>query len=194
MKIQASIIAFSVTVSAVFADLPPEAEELLSKLSNWELDQQVELQQRVATKRAEVSKVLNHIVSERTKAGDLDGALAIREKLEALTPPAPESKEPIPASKKESDEFDADKLVGTEWENGGKRVLFATDRHIKVTWSEGTKATQYNYQVTGPWEVTFTIHGTGENEIISVSKDYGEIEMTGGPKLKRVKTAANIAE
>jgi len=69
------------------AELPPESAELTKKLRDWELEQQVELQQRIRTKRSEVAELLRKQLEVSTKAGDLDGALSIRKEIEKLTGP-----------------------------------------------------------------------------------------------------------
>lgn len=68
----------------VHGQLPKESAELITQLKDWELDQQAELQQQIKKKRKEVAAVLEGHLVEATKAGNLDGALAIREEIKKV--------------------------------------------------------------------------------------------------------------
>lgn len=78
----------------VHGQLPQESADLISQLKNWELDQQVALQQEMKEKRKQVAAVLERHLEETTKAGDLEGALAIRKEIEKLSPPEVEEPKP----------------------------------------------------------------------------------------------------
>ena len=64
--------------------LPAEAKQLLDRLDFWEGVQREELKKRLAEKRSEVVAALKEELTKVTKKGDLDGALAIRDKIAEL--------------------------------------------------------------------------------------------------------------
>ena len=65
--------------------LPPESQELLQKLKEWELEKQIELKKEFEEKRRTVATVLKQHVTAATKRGDLDSAIAIQKQIDALT-------------------------------------------------------------------------------------------------------------
>ncbi len=139
----------------VFGELPENAQELITKLNNWELDQQAELQQRIKAKREEVIKVLERMLQETTKTGDLDGAIAIKGEIERLHPPTEsqvstqQSAPPLgsPASK-------AVELVGDHVELEGGLNKRKDSKLAK--WSKGGKATWKRATVNpGNYEIVF---------------------------------------
>ncbi|MEM9281129.1 MAG: C-type lectin domain-containing protein [Verrucomicrobiota bacterium] len=80
-------------LSAIFVpiaapcELPEGAATMVSKLAAWELDKQAELQAELQKKRDEVISVLEREMESTTRAGDLEGALAIKAEIERLRKP-----------------------------------------------------------------------------------------------------------
>ncbi len=68
------------------AELPEESATLIQKLNEWELEKQAELQTELQKKRQEVVAILQRQLEATTKAGDLDGALAIKKEIKRLSP------------------------------------------------------------------------------------------------------------
>ena len=66
--------------------LPTGVDELVTKLANWEKQQAASYEKLVADKRSAVAKALVPHMEKATKAGDLDGAVAIREVINSLLP------------------------------------------------------------------------------------------------------------
>ncbi|MEM9282709.1 MAG: hypothetical protein AAGA96_12850 [Verrucomicrobiota bacterium] len=64
--------------------LPPAAQDLADKLIEWEAQQQASLDTRIAEKRIEIAKMMEGILSKETAAGNLDGAIKMREYIEFL--------------------------------------------------------------------------------------------------------------
>ena len=94
MKTFPTITIFLAVPLLAIAEIPDQAKDILAKLSNWELDKQAELQREISDKRTEVVAVLERILEQRTRAGDLDGALSIRKEIDRLSPAAPSVTEP----------------------------------------------------------------------------------------------------
>jgi hypothetical protein len=69
------------------SQLPEKAGDLVSKLKNWELEQQVSLQKTIHEKRQQVVAALEEELTLTTKSGDLEGALAIKKAIEELAKP-----------------------------------------------------------------------------------------------------------
>jgi len=83
-----SLFAFFVSVSALSADeasLPKDAKELLSKLENFEHEQLAKAHAVISEKRAGVVGVLKSQMDRETRAGNLEGALALKGKIESLS-------------------------------------------------------------------------------------------------------------
>jgi len=78
------IVSTSFTILAHGSDLPPAAQELASKLEDWEGQQRAALEERIDEKRHQVVGALNAQLENVTKKGDLDGALAIRKYIESI--------------------------------------------------------------------------------------------------------------
>ncbi len=89
MKLVRFPIVWLILVVNAFAQekqLPTESKELTDKLSAWELDLQAEMQQEIRAKRNEVIELLEKHLESATRSGDLDGAIAIRAKIQELRP------------------------------------------------------------------------------------------------------------
>jgi len=65
--------------------LPPEAENLKTKLEEWESERQKELAEEIQKKRGEVVIALQSQLQSATQGGDLDGAIAIRNLIAQLS-------------------------------------------------------------------------------------------------------------
>jgi len=78
------IFSASFAVFAQNSDLPPTAQELATKLQDWEAQQRASLEKEIEEKRVQVSEALNAQLEQATKDGDLDGALAIRTYMNSL--------------------------------------------------------------------------------------------------------------
>jgi len=74
----------SLPLSASEGPLPEKAQELLSKLKAWERQQDEELLSRKVKMRAQVSERLSLLLQQETKAGNLNGAVAIRDAITQL--------------------------------------------------------------------------------------------------------------
>ena len=66
------------------AELPNESAELIKKLSDWELELQVELKDKIKTKRSEIVEILEKHLDSTTRAGDLEGAISLKKEIERL--------------------------------------------------------------------------------------------------------------
>ena len=88
--------------------LPEAAKGIVEKLAQFEAKTLLEAQVKIEQKRGEVIKYLEAQIDKQTRAGNLDGAMAIREevaRLKALNPPSEES---LAAAKQESVEPEND--------------------------------------------------------------------------------------
>ena len=90
------------------AQVPAPSATLLEKLSAWELEQQVALQQATEKKRAEVAAILQQHLLEATKAGDTAAAQAIGKEIERLLPSNRPLRPAPPLSKPEAHPFPPD--------------------------------------------------------------------------------------
>ncbi len=72
-------------VLPLYAELPGESEALIEKLNEWELEEQVKLQEEISKKRSEVILVLRKQFEDANQSGDLDGGVAIMSEIERLT-------------------------------------------------------------------------------------------------------------
>ena len=81
-------------------DLPEETKELIESLENWESIQLEKYQDLVEAKRKEVVALMKAHLEKTTKTGDLEGALAIKEKIEFFES---EAGTPVPVGKGYSD-------------------------------------------------------------------------------------------
>ncbi len=110
LYIASILVALLATVGAQDEKkLPTESQDLINRLADWELEKQAALQAEMKAKRAEVVAVLQRHLAHATKSGDLDGALAIRQKITELTPQPTKSVEqpqpPTPEPPKDSKRF-----------------------------------------------------------------------------------------
>lgn len=82
------------------SQLPEKAGDLVTKLKNWELEQQASFQKTIHEKRLQVVAALESELTLATKSGDLEGALAIKKAIEELAKPIYEGApmKPLPTS------------------------------------------------------------------------------------------------
>jgi hypothetical protein len=116
---QTLILFFAISVVAQDSKLPPAARDLASKLEQWEAEQKAEYDARILEKRQQVIQALNVALENATKSGDLDGALAIRNYIQSLSPSNEEPKTsgiPMPEKKEKPDH----KWLIGEWIEEGK--------------------------------------------------------------------------
>lgn len=174
-----TISILAACMSHAQAQLPDGAKELISKLSNWELDRQADLQKEIQGKRNEVAKLLQAMLEQQTKSGDLEGALAIKQEIERIQLPLtekPQEAEQAPADKPDSKAPELDWFVGQTWGAGGA-TTFAFEPEGK-----GVK----NYRgVPSPmkWEIlesgVVRVFGAGAPEFFRFkSRRRGEIAKT----------------
>ncbi len=155
MKNAFLLILFGVFNLTSYADdkLPPSAKELTDKLENWETEKRAEFEAEVAAKRAEVVRILERQLTEITRAGNLDGALAIRQKIATLKPQLKETEQ-----KPDEPEHQQDRtrrtleraLVGTKWKMTPKGR--ANEDGVVITFVDRKNATVG--EVKSDWEVT----------------------------------------
>lgn len=116
-RIALSIVFLSLAAKPLVAQedskLPRKASALIEQLNDWEQERRIKFEAELDAKRNQVAQLLRRHQEEATKAGDLDGAIAIREAIEALSGNA-DQKEPAGAptdTKAESDQLP----VGSVW-------------------------------------------------------------------------------
>lgn len=127
MKIFIISFLFALT-SFALAELPEETASILEKLKAWELERQIELQEEIREKRSEVVEVLEKQLAATTKAGNLQGALAIKEELKRLVPLAAGEEKPMLGEKEEK------VRIPREAYRGSKSHYLWIDK--QVSWAE----------------------------------------------------------
>jgi len=147
------IAIFAIPANAQEAKMPADAQQLATKLIDWEKGEREQLDKKIAEKKAHVATALEAHLTTATQNGDLDGALAIRKFIESLKAEGAEVKMAGPESQQESVEpFTA---PGERWEGisaTGAQVSFEVRRDGKLDFeSENVKA-------------VWVIDKTGENE------------------------------
>lgn len=89
MALAAFLIA---SVAPAAEELPEESETLLRNLEQWEFVEKAHLEEKLKEKRRQVVETLRRHQASHTRLGDLDTALAIKKRadaLEALIPQPP---------------------------------------------------------------------------------------------------------
>lgn len=187
MKILISSLLLALAIPTLHAELPAEAGDLLSKLASWEIDQQVELQKRIQEKRAEVSKFLERIVEERTKTGDLDGALAVKAKIEELTTAAYGSKDhstdDSESSMEDSNEFNPANTtwIGSKGPMEGWEFDFSENGEMAAKRPDGKTFRRWTWKIDEAGE--FYIKGAADRDEFrraEINKDRKEFEWNLG--------------
>lgn len=146
-----SLLVLNLTATADSEKLPPEASDLLGKLSDWEQEEKKLFDAKIQEKREQVAVLLDRILENSTKAGDLDGALAIREALKSLR--TGESVEPIA---KPTPPSTATPVQGIwKWlfgqsirfdEDGQGAVITPANHEWQMQWKEGSDGSiEVNY-------------------------------------------------
>ncbi|MDF1852709.1 MAG: C-type lectin domain-containing protein [Verrucomicrobiales bacterium] len=98
-----SVITFQI---AVGQNLPKESRELLNKLKEFEEKTYSEADSFIAEKRKQVLQVLETHMSEATKQGNLEAALAVREEIASLKIGLPTEKSAPPEIPKDAIYFE----------------------------------------------------------------------------------------
>lgn len=112
--------------------MPVGAQDLTSKLEQWEVEQKSEYDARIQQKRLQVVQALNVALQNATKSGDLDGALAIRNYIQKIEPSPNPSKSIEPEMSAKKEKLDHEWLIG-EWVEEGKE-----DGNLMIINKDGT--------------------------------------------------------
>jgi len=86
-RIQGSLLAVLISISAAQADLPDGAKALLGQLDEFETQALKPAQEQIAGARKQAAALLEAEMVSATRAGDLEGALAIKTEMERLQKP-----------------------------------------------------------------------------------------------------------
>lgn len=147
-------------VSSDETALPAESQQLIERLEEWESAEREEFEKMVQAKTAEVVTLLETQLTATTKKGDLDGALAIRRKIEELNAKLlPNTGQQLAAwlaarkiefkakSGKHVIKFESDNsaLLFFKSEPGQKITYKAlSDRHVELRWGKTNYRLEYS--------------------------------------------------
>jgi len=95
--ILALVLAGISTISLPAEDLPVDVANVLEKLGEFEAQERIKAEQIIRDKQLQVVKFLQGALDRETKAGNLEGALLIKAKIESLGPKATPEKPTMPA-------------------------------------------------------------------------------------------------
>jgi len=184
------IFLIASTATSLFAQLPKEADELVSKLSNWELDRQAELQKEIQAKRGEVVRLLERVLVETTKSGNLEGALAIKNEIERLSQTKLTQPEAAPPTVEEQVRL-KDYLIGSSWIASGSKIIFIDRKTARFVGSEN-KEREISYEIVD--EGAFNIFWSSTPNKCVLSEDRQSFTEAERTKWSLTKQAANKTE
>jgi hypothetical protein len=151
--------------------MPREAQELSEKLSSWQAEARATLDKEIQDKTAQVIAALNSHLTQATKAGDLEGAIAIRNYITEL-----QSRTRIAETPNEGEESHAPSAATKPLE---KRKETWTGKHPKTgieieleSRGDGTFNWKFSDSWTGHW--TFRRHENGEYHLWEVNGSVKE--------------------
>ncbi len=147
MKLEVTILmtcaCFFGSSALIAQELPESAKKLIQKLDQFEAEQLEIARKRIQEKRKEVMKALEFQMTAETRAQNLDGALAIRNKIDEL-------KDPVSFAESKDDEENSPQQPSDGFAKWLGTVQFETSKDwiLKVEGSEVLLAYPTNPEAT----------------------------------------------
>ena len=177
------VILTAATVS--FGENPNEPKELVSLRESYQKARTTAM----APIEKKYSDALASMKERLTKAGNLEGALAVDAELKTLIPPiSPDKDGKLRLSKlKTVEEFTA-WLMTTTWKNPGKTVYrFPTPDKVEFTKEDG-QIISYPITIVKVGTISWTYASNNKPEIIEIDSDLNSAKSKVSGKLERIDT------
>ena len=178
------MMLLAISSQVVFAQLPKDSQDLISKLTNWELDRQAELQKEIEAKRSEVIEVLKKHLRTTTKAGNLEGALAIRKEIERLT----DSNATTTAPTNIIDSTTTKSVVATKWQYRSIGIgslvtaTFQENGKLLISTADGRITKTKGWRSNEDGTATVTMDGVTEIQTWTFSEDFDSAKIENSTK------------
>lgn len=151
MKLPLTVLILGLTTllwSDESTKLPADAERVIERLEKFESDKYAEVQKEIRNKRQEVAKYLKTLLDRETKMGKLESALAIKNKIEALT-----ESNVSPGKPAEDSAADFD-ITSTVWKahsgpDTNRSIEFLEDGKMKIHLGNGGGWHDWKWQSLG---------------------------------------------
>ena len=185
MKIALASLFLAFPLLGLSDDLPPITKSLVEKLNDWEDDKRDSVSKEIAGKRKEVIAIMTRHLSEATKSGNLEGALAIKKEIQRL------QQSDVLESNKVDDHGSSElSFENTTWKGTSDKILGATVEFqplgkMKVTVPGAPRPWgSWTYRSTGK---ALYITPTDSDEIrTKLSKGDTRIELPGWGEMELV--------
>jgi len=162
-------------------ELPTAAKQLVEGLERWEAVQREDLEQRIVRKKAEILNELKRHLDAATRGGNLDGAIAIREKIAELEP------QKLPASRAELSAWLEGRKIEFSSPRSGRHVI-EFNRDSAVLYLERNSGRTISYRALSDravelkWDTTYKLEYSDDMTEATFVSPAGEYPVKTGPK------------